>query len=778
MASSSSPEGDSWRAHYSPAPGMRTPFSSDYEAPEEPESEEVIRRYSPSSFTAGGKKSTDTGITVSSNLKTGSPLPTPGGLGGVPELTSTMLPANDSSEPEAPLAAKLLEEGTLGIVIGASNLRDVLDSHFAQPASTLSEALIRFVKPGGSMTLAGSEDIEEAVRLVQSLISDSAYVLMTDTIVPKFEQFAQQCIQDTLPLIKSDLIAYTSTTAAPVSNLLLDKFLKCIERLEKCEKHFTNAKIMSDSLSDQSIRLVEARTDLGLSDLSGTEELTTKIEAVDSQRTQIEKSSELLTSDIATVVMAHINRPAPSRTVRVIMKPLGLKDKFWDHEENARFGKEIATAVINYLSQDPANYSIVLTCLYYCFQQQYANDTITLPPSVNPSDKHALSFGTSKVLRLPSNLIDKYASQSKILYEHLYENFPLLVRKMRGKREYTCSDGTTVEITPKLGDGAMFLFHLYIRHANQSAVYKLQLRNKLEHMAGLFVRDPIQKTIDRLLPTVDDAIRFSINIDYELSIKATVNTLVQRSGIFMRLQEKYVLDRPSTSTVQTAYDLLMEVESVSRQSKVPAVQAANLDADARRQNSHANMVWQEDDDSDLPVEDDPDLTPKQTAMLAAVNSDCCAQGCSKSVSQSIVDSVNKKIKEGHAHAKSKNFGKSLLCSTCHSLYMAGTEIKLAAGGTKTFTKREGNPRRPRGSARANAATASETAAPKPTDAIKMHSKLMSMSQPPAEDSDESWVESLDLEEVDKLPPDEQFKIATRYQKWAAANNIDSAGERK
>ena len=64
-----------------------------------------------------------------------------------------------------------------------------------------------------------------------------------------------------------------------------------------------------------------------------------------------------------------------------------------------------ATAVINYLSQDLANYSIVLTCLYYCFQQQYANDTITLPPSVNPSDKHALSFGTSKVLRLPPNVI-------------------------------------------------------------------------------------------------------------------------------------------------------------------------------------------------------------------------------------------------------------------------------------------------------------------------------------------------------------------------------------
>ena len=77
-----------------------------------------------------------------------------------------------------------------------------------------------------------------------------------------------------------------------------------------------------------------------------------------------------------------------------------------------------------------------------------------------------------------------------------------------------------------LGDGAMFLFHLYIQHANPSAVYKLQLRNKLEHMVGLFVRQPIQKTIYRLISIVDDAIRFNINVDYELSVKATVNTLV------------------------------------------------------------------------------------------------------------------------------------------------------------------------------------------------------------------------------------------------------------
>ena len=65
---------------------------------------------------------------------------------------------------------------------------------------------------------------------------------------------------------------------------------------------------MSDSLSDESIKLVEARTDLGLTDIAGTEELTVKIEAVDNRRTQIGKYSELLTSDIATVVMSHINR--------------------------------------------------------------------------------------------------------------------------------------------------------------------------------------------------------------------------------------------------------------------------------------------------------------------------------------------------------------------------------------------------------------------------------------------------------------------------------------
>ena len=85
----------------------------------------------------------------------------------------------------------------------------------------------------------------------------------------------------------------------------------------------------------------------------------------------------------------------------------------------------------------------------------------------------------------------------------------------------------------------------------QSSVYKMHLRNKLEHIAGLFVHQPIQKTTDCLIPIVDDAIRFNINIDYELSIKATINTLVQRSRNIMQMQEKHVLDHPSTSTAQT-----------------------------------------------------------------------------------------------------------------------------------------------------------------------------------------------------------------------------------
>ena len=62
---------------------------------------------------------------------------------------------------------------------------------------------------------------------------------------------------------------------------------------------------------------------------------------------------------------------------------------------------------------------------------------------------------------------------------------------------------------------------------DNESVYKMQLRNKCEHLADLFVQGPIQKQIERLIPMLDDALKFNIMVDYDLSVKALVNALVQ-----------------------------------------------------------------------------------------------------------------------------------------------------------------------------------------------------------------------------------------------------------
>ena len=98
---------------------------------------------------------------------------------------------------------------------------------------------------------------------------------------------------------------------------------------------------------------------------------------------------------------------------------------------------------------------------------------------------------------------------------------------------------------------------------------------------------------------LDDALKFNIMVDYNLSVKALVNTLVHRSSFLQSLQGDYILnctDDLRSNSVRSLYDLLLEVESILRQSKIPDVAIANLTADSKRQNSQALIVFADEED--------------------------------------------------------------------------------------------------------------------------------------------------------------------------------------
>ena len=77
-------------------------------------------------------------------------------------------------------------------------------------------------------------------------------------------------------------------------------------------------------------------------------DLTTDIEENTTHRTKIQDANKMLIQDITAVVLSFYNRPIPSTETRFTPKPLVLKENFWKQDENAKYGKEICIAVIDY----------------------------------------------------------------------------------------------------------------------------------------------------------------------------------------------------------------------------------------------------------------------------------------------------------------------------------------------------------------------------------------------------------------------------------------------
>ena len=58
---------------------------------------------------------------------------------------------------------------------------------------------------------------------------------------------------------------------------------------------------------------------------------------------------------------------------------------------------------------------------------------------------------------------------------------------------------------------------------------------------ALFIAGNITKTVDRLVPICEEAMRFKVTVDYDVSVKAIATILVKRSTFFQPLMAKYVM---------------------------------------------------------------------------------------------------------------------------------------------------------------------------------------------------------------------------------------------
>ena len=72
---------------------------------------------------------------------------------------------------------------------------------------------------------------------------------------------------------------------------------------------------------------------------------------------------------------------------------------------------------------------------------------------------------------------------------------------------------------PDLQDGLSSLFCIYLAHAQRGMDYKLDLRDKLENSARCFVSSSILKSVDRIMPVLEEALQMKVNVQYDISVR-------------------------------------------------------------------------------------------------------------------------------------------------------------------------------------------------------------------------------------------------------------------
>ena len=139
-----------------------------------------------------------------------------------------------------------------------------------------------------------------------------------------------------------------------------------------------------------------------------------------------------------------------------------------------------------------------------------------------------------------------YQKQNKELHAMFLRKFDKMIRKLRSKRDFECSKGERVYIKAAENDGVMVFFLLYMIHADRSSTHRVNLRNKLEHCPGLFISGNVNQMIDRMVPICEEAQRFNVTADYDISVKQLATILVKRSTFFQPLMAKFVMDVDAT----------------------------------------------------------------------------------------------------------------------------------------------------------------------------------------------------------------------------------------
>ena len=683
---------------------------------------------------------------------------------GAAKLFNENVPEMSKDTEVLDIVYQMMPDGIVGdLMTGSdSNLEVIMRTCYNSEVLNLAEyrdILGAFQSPQ-SMS---QKDLEECIKQV---VIQATTAMLFNEVCPYIDHatkaIASKYIEESVYFQIRDDVATSHCTQ------LEEDFKLCIAKMIKCMKSLNDIKIARDNIRDESIQVTEARSLLDPNSSTFIEDLTeanSKQDSFTTKRNQCETARRLVTDDLIGYAMTFCNRPVPTSTIKMITKPLALKEKYWTETENAAYARELFIIMMDFLVQDPANHYMLLPIVHLICNMQLHDDKLILPPN-------SISLCTGPAIEFDPDMLELYMIQNKVLYETMNRLFPNMIRKLRSKRDFECTKGESITVKVEQDDGVMAFFQLYMIHADRSSTYRIDLRNKIEHSPALFIAGNITKTVDRLVPICEEAMRFKVTADYDVSVKAIATILVKRSTFFQPLMAKYVMDVQSTQRADvptSLMSLLMEVESIVRESHISSNQQAAVISDAKRLTAQANLVFDDGTDSptsegadEIEMSSNPEVAKKQIAALAKIVTHCQNKACTAKISDKRIKWQKEQIEKGEKSFANGQLdaNTNVLCYNCYDKLKKGGKV-FKEDGTECKIKSKGTGRL----ARASIAKA------KADKAVRHDEILQSlMDEPEAEDAPtKTEFETISPADLIKMCKEDKKQYLDKYLKWYATD---------
>ena len=611
---------------------------------------------------------------------------------GAAKLFNENVPEMSKDTEVLDIVYQMMPDGIVGdLMTGSdSNLEVIMRACYNSEVLNLAEyrdILGAFQSPQ-SMS---QKDLEECIKQV---VIQATTAMLFNEVCPYIDHatkaIASKYIEESVYFQIRDDVATSHCTQ------LEEDFKLCIAKMIKCMKSLNDIKIARDNIRDESIQVTEARSLLDPNSSTFIEDLTeanSKQDSFTTKRNQCETARRLVTDDLIGYAMTFCNRPVPTSTIKMITKPLALKEKYWTETENAAYARELFIIMMDFLVQDPGNHYMLLPIVHLICNMQLHDDKLILPPN-------SISLCTGPAIEFDLDMLELYMIQNKVLYETMNRLFPNMIRKLRSKRDFECTKGESITVKVEQDDGVMAFFQLYMIHADRSSTYRIDLRNKIEHSPALFIAGNITKTVDRLVPICEEAMRFKVTADYDVSVKAIATTLVKRSTFFQPLMAKYVMDVQSTQRADvptSLMSLLMEVESIVQESHISSNQQAAVISDAKRLTAQANLVFDDGTDSptsegadEIEMSSNPEVAKKQIAALAKIVTHCQNKACTAKISDKRIKWQKEQIEKGEKSFANGQLdaNTNVLCYNCYDKLKKGGKV-FKEDGTECKIKSKG-----------------------------------------------------------------------------------------